>query len=76
MSNNRCNSFRKDMSPACHVLGVIPVLIEEKQNTDQLFEHAVDKAVETGFVKSGDLVVLTGGFPIGIPGMTNLMKVE
>lgn len=56
--------------------GVIPVLIEEKQNTDQLFEHAVDKAVETGFVKSGDLVVLTGGFPIGIPGMTNLMKVE
>lgn len=56
--------------------GVIPVLIEEKQNTDQLFEHAVEKAVETGIVKSGDLVVLTGGFPIGVPGMTNLMKVE
>ena len=56
--------------------GVIPVLIEEKKNTDQLFEHVVDKAVETGIVKSGDLVVLTGGFPIGIPGMTNIMKVE
>lgn len=56
--------------------GVTPVLIEEKQNTDQLFEHVVDKAVETGIVKSGDLVVLTGGFPIGIPGMTNIMKVD
>jgi len=56
--------------------GVIPVLIEEKPNTDLLFEHAVEKAVETGLVKNGDLVVLTGGFPIGIPGMTNLMKVD
>lgn len=56
--------------------GVIPVLIEEKHNTDQVFEHAVERAVETGIVKSGDLVVLTGGFPIGIPGMTNMMKVE
>ncbi|NMA67700.1 MAG: pyruvate kinase [Clostridiaceae bacterium] len=56
--------------------GVMPVLIEEKQNTDQLFEHVVDKAMETGLVQSGDLVVLTGGFPIGIPGMTNIMKVD
>jgi len=56
--------------------GVIPVLFEEKENSDELFEHAVEKAVETGIVKSGDLVVLTAGLPMGIPGMTNILKVH
>ena len=56
--------------------GVVPVLFEEKQNSDELFEHAVEKAVETGLVKSGDLVVLTAGLPLGIPGMTNILKVH
>lgn len=56
--------------------GVVPVLFEEKQTSDELFEHAVEKAVETGIVKSGDLVVLTAGLPIGIPGMTNILKVH
>ena len=32
--------------------------------------------METGIVKSGDLVVLTAGLPIGIPGMTNILKVH
>lgn len=56
--------------------GVVPVLFEEKNNSDELFEHAVEKAVETGLVKSGDLVVLTAGLPLGIPGMTNILKVH
>ena len=56
--------------------GVTPVLFEEKQTSDELFEHAVDKAVENGIVKSGDLVVLTAGLPMGIPGMTNILKVH
>ena len=56
--------------------GVTPVLFEEKQTSDELFEHAVEKAVEKGIVKSGDLVVLTAGLPMGIPGMTNILKVH
>ncbi|MGI6123484.1 MAG: pyruvate kinase [Acetivibrionales bacterium] len=56
--------------------GVTPVLFEEKQTSDELFEHAVEKAVEAGVVKCGDLVVLTAGLPIGIPGMTNILKVH
>jgi pyruvate kinase len=56
--------------------GVTPVLFEEKRTSDELFEHAVEKAVQTGIVKSGDLVVLTAGLPIGIPGMTNILKVQ
>lgn len=56
--------------------GVVPLLIDEMNNSDELFEHAVNTAAQAGVVKDGDLVVLTGGFPIGIPGMTNLMKVD
>jgi len=56
--------------------GVVPVLVEEKHTTDELFDHAVDVAVEQNCVKSGDLVVITAGVPLGISGTTNLMKVH
>lgn len=56
--------------------GVAPVLYEEKKDSDGLFELAVDRALGTGIIKSGDLVVLTAGLPIGIPGMTNILKVH
>jgi pyruvate kinase len=56
--------------------GVTPVLFEEKQTSDELFEHAIEKAVETGIVKYGDLVVLTAGLPMGMSGTTNTLKVQ
>ena len=33
-------------------------------------------AKELGLAKAGDLVVITGGVPIGVAGVTNLLKVE
>lgn len=56
--------------------GVYPVDSEEITNSDELFEHAVTKAQETGIVKNGDLVVITGGIPVGVAGTTNIMKVH
>ncbi len=56
--------------------GVVPVMSERRNNTDELFEHAVECAQKTGLVKSGDLVVITGGAPIGVSGTTNIMKVH
>ena len=39
--------------------------------------HAVECAVEeTDIVKKGDVVVLTGGSPVGISGTTNVLKVQ
>ncbi len=54
--------------------GVIPVLSEQQNSMDDLFDHAVDKSLETGIVKNGDLVVITGGLPVGISGTTNIIK--
>ena len=56
--------------------GVEPVLITEEQDASQLFEKAVDVAEMAGFVSKGELVVLTGGVPLGVSGTTNLIKVQ
>ena len=56
--------------------GTVPLMIAEESITDDLFEHAVDAAVQNGLVHDGELVVLTAGVPLGISGTTNLMKVH
>ncbi len=56
--------------------GVTPISVDEKTNTDDLFDHSVDRAEEDGLVQSGDLVVITAGVPLGISGTTNLLKVH
>ncbi|WP_322174559.1 pyruvate kinase [Acutalibacter caecimuris] len=56
--------------------GVTPLLIAEEQDTDALFDHAVDAAQQAGVVHSGDIVVITAGMPLGVSGTTNMMKVH
>ncbi len=56
--------------------GVIPVKAEQKETSDELFDHALELARETGIVASGDVVVITGGVPLGVSGTTNIVKVE
>ncbi|MBR5134007.1 MAG: pyruvate kinase, partial [Clostridia bacterium] len=56
--------------------GVLPIMAEEKDNMDVLFDHAVDCAVRAGYVKNGELVVITAGAPLGVSGTTNLLKVH
>ena len=40
-----------------------------------LFDDAIKAAVEAGYIKQGDTVVLTAGLPLGIPGRTNMIRV-
>ncbi len=56
--------------------GVHPVMCEIKDNTDELFAHAVDVSHKAGLVKDGELVVITAGIPLGISGTTNMLKVH
>lgn len=56
--------------------GVTPILVEEKNNTDELFDHVVNVAKSNGLVQDGDLVVITAGVPLGMSGTTNLLKVQ
>ncbi len=58
------------------VWGVLPVKGEEARTTDEMFDMAVDRAMKTGCVNLGDVVVITAGVPIGRSGTTNLIKVH
>lgn len=56
--------------------GVTPLLLEEKDDTTVLFDHAVDASVEAGVISKGDVVILTAGVPLGVSGTTNIVKVQ
>ena len=55
--------------------GVTPLVMKMESSTDALFDGAVEIARRAGLITDGDLVVLTAGVPLGIPGTTNLIKV-
>jgi pyruvate kinase len=56
--------------------GVTPYLVQQASSTDEMFDMGVQKALESGFVKNGELVVITAGVPIGVSGTTNILKVH
>ena len=58
------------------VWGVTPLLAKEETDTANLFNNAIDVVVAGGYVKEGDLVVLTAGVPVGHSGTTNMLQVH
>jgi pyruvate kinase len=56
--------------------GVYPYEVSEPATVHDLFAEGVRLCLETGIARKGDLVVITAGLPIAIPGTTNLLKVE
>ncbi len=71
-----CSTF----SHVCRQLnlswGVIPLLVSEKEDAFELFEHAVDEAMKNGCLERGDTTVITAGLPLGKSGTTNMLKVQ
>lgn len=58
------------------VWGVYPLLSPESDSTDTMIDTAINTALSANYIKQGDLVVITAGVPVGIPGSTNLIKVH
>lgn len=56
--------------------GVIPLLVKEASDVQDLWELSIDAAVDAGIVERGDRVVLTAGTSVNIPGSTNVIKVD
>lgn len=56
--------------------GVIPLLTEVFYTTDEMFDKSTRLLLQKGYINSGDTVVITAGVPMGISGMTNLIKVH
>jgi pyruvate kinase len=56
--------------------GVVPLMLEETANVEDLWARAIVKAKETGLVSGGDRVVITAGTSVNIAGSTNVIKVD
>lgn len=50
-------------------------MLPEKDDTEELFDAAVEEAKKAGYIKDGDLVVITAGVPLGKSGTTNMIRV-
>lgn len=55
--------------------GVIPLLIEKEEKAEDLFDQATRAVEKAGYVKRGDIAVLTAGVPLGVAGRTNMIRV-
>lgn len=56
--------------------GVYPLVVRESSGTDQLLSISLNSALEKDLVRSGDVVVVTAGVPVGRAGTTNMIKVQ
>ena len=54
---------------------VFPVYAEKKDSTDELFQYAIEKALETKIVKKGDKVIITGASSVG-NAITDTIKIH
>jgi pyruvate kinase len=58
------------------VWGVHPVVVGRAEDADGVMQVCVDAANKSGLVKNDDLVVITGGVPVGRSGSTNFIKIH
>ena len=58
------------------VWGIKPLLVLDLPSTGQTFQAAINVAQERQLLAEGDLVVMTAGTLQGVPGSTDLIKVE
>ena len=82
ISNLRPNSTILACCPSNHIaekvvlnFGVKPIITEIYENTDEMVENARKIAKNEFDLKKGDLIVVTGGFPIGEARMTNYLRI-
>jgi pyruvate kinase len=54
--------------------GVYSVLTPSLGSTDDVINSSVAKALESGHIRPGEVVIITAGVPVEIAGTTNLMQ--
>lgn len=82
ISNFRPNSIIMACCPSAHIahkvslnFGVKPVVTDIYESTDAMVENARDMAQWEFNLKKGDLIVVTGGFPLGKSSTTNYLRI-
>ena len=83
ISNLRPNCTILACCPSNHIaekvalnFGVKPVVTDIYESTDEIIKEAKRRAIEEFHLESGDLIVVTGGFPLGQTRSTNFIRIE
>lgn len=58
------------------IWGVVPILSEKMNSSDEMIEKALTAAINSGLARRGQRVIITAGSPLSVPGTTNLIKAE
>jgi len=58
------------------VWGIYPLQVEFSNDTDLMLRRSIEAAARAARLPQGAPVVITAGVPFGVPGTTNLIKVE
>ncbi len=61
---------------ACLFWGTKPIIVGDFKNTDEMFRRAEEILSKIKVVKKGDIILTIAGVPIGVPGTTNLIKIQ
>jgi pyruvate kinase len=56
--------------------GVVPIKTEHASNIDEMLDLSLKAALDKGEISRDDVVVITAGVMVNIPGSTNLIKVH
>ena len=82
ISNLRPNSIILACCPSKHIaekvvlnFGVKPIITDIYETTDKMVENAKEMAKKEFNLNKGDLIVITGGFPIGKSRKTNYLRI-
>jgi pyruvate kinase len=67
---------RRAVSQMAIEWGVTPVYVPECADVEELWNISVDTARASGIVANGDLIVITAGTAVNVPGTTNVIKVD
>lgn len=58
------------------VWGIHPIYTSSSTSTDEMMESSVKAVEQAGYLKKGDVTILSAGVPVGVAGTTNLIKVH
>lgn len=58
------------------VWGVYPIMADKMETDENIIDVSVEKALQSGLVKKGEIVVIAAGIPTGFTGTTNMIKVH
>lgn len=71
-----CSTDEKVVRQLLLVWGVQPFSLMSQEYTDQIHDDLKTIALNAGFIKKGDIVVIVSGIPVGVAGSTNTLKVD